>query len=340
MPIVMFPLASRLVTHLFACSFGLLEATVAMSNTPHNSSVDHELSTSYFDDSATFFTAGVGGEERNFRHVPELFEPLTNHRVESQGYRGSPRRVRQAVDAGANEENPGDVALKNLLLLSHNLPVSVEANHTIRPRHKPRENAARKKWSVIDFKDPEAIKFRAQLNKAVIDHRKVFAECNAIVKFPEKVPNEALSYAAPRFGPEWEMFDGVKHVDYEAAERLNKRRARLEEVKAVHKEQEEAVKSLWSFEEIDEEEDDVVVPLSAALEGEEEASSKKDRNAKEKSTKYSAIGTSGAALLPTRRTTINMNPVAPFFRSGVSHFDAKPGAPEDGKEWQQMMDDL
>jgi hypothetical protein len=343
-----------------------------MHSTPLSPVDNHAENTSYFDDGSNFFTGtpalydarGEWGSELRGpygTHIPSLLEPVSRFQESVDPNR--PKRLNPEVGvaarAGAIDESPGDVAIKNLLLLNSSLPVEVETPKVIVPRTKTRTNEAKQKWGIITFHDPEAVKFRQQLNKAIMDHRVVFAQCNSIVRFPEKVPNEALGYSAPRFGPEWETFDATKHADYEATERIRERKVRLEEVKAAHKKSDEdraAKDNPWEVgvsTEMDDD-DEGFAPLRAALPDrldddpenfflaptpkQESVSSPDGKGSPSPHRKYEHM----PGLLPERKSTVNLTALAPFFRSGYQHFDAKPAPPDDinGKKWGELYDDL
>lgn len=109
------------------------------------------------------------------------------------------------------------------LMMDRKMPAYVRRSVDSLVHHTGRVNQALAKWGPLSFHDPEAISFHAQVTEAIVEQRQGFTALNRTVQLPTHVPDEARSYAAPKHGLEWEMFDGARHLNFDAVQDMKRR---------------------------------------------------------------------------------------------------------------------
>lgn len=134
-----------------------------------------------------------------------------------------------------HEQLVRDPVLSELVEHTRQLPLGVSAAHEVKPRTRARDatqrlaasdsaptrvNHAAAKWGAVKFGDDLKYVERNELFENVMNLRQSFADKPATITFPEQVSDEARTYAASRFGPEWELFDATRHADFEARQRM------------------------------------------------------------------------------------------------------------------------
>ena len=215
-----------------------------------------------------------------------------------------------------------------LVEVCQTLPVGVSRQHQVRPSMSVHVNNARSKWGCVSFYDREAVEFRHRLTHDILDLRRQFARCNSKVTLPQRVHDEALKYAASRFGPGWEMFDATKHIDIDEADRIEAKKKQalaLSRTRLVEQQQQELGLSstvspggagpperpLWSFDEVDTK---GIAPPSA------------DRS----------LGRQKG--MAQRVTLANLEALVPYFTSGINEMDYHAAGENEGIPIAALLD--